>query len=137
MLTQRPWFESRLRHDNLYGRNCTRYNSSPAILSLPTEYTFTCFIHYTHKLYIQNSQPKNLQRYLNMVSWHTKFKWPGLSPYSRRPDPLHSKLNIEYECWYKMVQKKVANYFLKNQNLFNISFFQLLLFERLFWVFLI
>ena len=39
---------------------------------------------YKLKLYIQNPQPKNLQRYLNMVSWHNKFKWPGLSPYSRR-----------------------------------------------------
>ena len=41
MLTQRPRFESPTRHDNLYGlmygHNCASNNSSPAILSLPTE----------------------------------------------------------------------------------------------------
>ena len=31
-------------------------------------------------------------------------QWPGSEPLSKEADPLHSKLDVEYECRYKMVQ---------------------------------
>ena len=54
--------------------------------------------------YLKNSQPKNLQRYLNMVSWHNKFKWQGLSPYSRWQIPF-----IQNSTWSTNVGIKWSN----------------------------
>ena len=38
MLTQRPWFESHSRHDNLYGR-IYMVTIAPAIIVVPLSYT--------------------------------------------------------------------------------------------------
>ena len=54
MLTQRPWFKSRLRHDNLYGRNCTRYNSSPYL-----------FVHFFTHDWVRHP----IYLWLNIVKW--------------------------------------------------------------------
>ena len=35
-----------------------------------------------------------------------RFTMAGSEPLFQEADPLHSKLNVEYECWYKMVPYK-------------------------------
>ena len=110
----------------LYGRNCTSYNSSPAIIlcwqntiSIAQSQKWlvtihqhksgispsTCFIHYSQKPTQLNSTTKTTCK--GTSSWFPGTKgsqWLGLSPYSRRQIPF-----IWNSTWSTNVGKRWSN----------------------------
>ena len=55
--------------------------------------------------YITLQQPtKDLAKVPHHGFLAQRFTMAGSEPLFQEADPLLSKLNIEYECWYKMVQ---------------------------------